>query len=148
MVNSVDFAKRLQLVFDYYQLNASTFAEKIGVGRASISHILSGRNKPSLDFVMKIINEFPEVELYWLLNGKGNFPSSKESQPSTPTFKNTTSVREDQQPEDQQKQQQTIASKDPQHPLNETKIASSTKAIAKVLILYTDGSFDSFSPND
>ena len=46
--------------------------------RFSISHILSGRNKPSLDFVLKIIKEFPEVELYWLLNGKGNFPYSPQ----------------------------------------------------------------------
>ena len=56
---------------DYYNESASSFAEKIGVQRSSISHILSGRNKPSLDFVLKVLSSFPEVELYWLLNGKG-----------------------------------------------------------------------------
>lgn len=74
MVNMEQFAKRLQNIFDYYDLNASAFADRIDVGRASISHLLSGRNKPSLDFVLRVVKTFPEVELYWLLNGKGSFP--------------------------------------------------------------------------
>ncbi|MDX1316792.1 MAG: helix-turn-helix transcriptional regulator, partial [Xanthomarina gelatinilytica] len=69
MINNEEFSKRLQKVMDYYNESASSFAEKIGVQRSSISHILSGRNKPSLDFVLKVLSSFPEVELYWLLNG-------------------------------------------------------------------------------
>lgn len=74
MINSKDFTKRLQQIIDFYSLSASSFADKIGVQRSSISHILSGRNKPSLDFTMKVLSSFPEVDLYWLLNGKGVFP--------------------------------------------------------------------------
>ena len=65
MINNEEFTKRLQKVIDYYGETASSFAEKIGVQRSSISHILSGRNKPSLDFVLKVLSSFPEVELYW-----------------------------------------------------------------------------------
>ena len=54
MINTEEFTKRLQKVIDYYGESASSFAEKIGVQRSSISHILSGRNKPSLEFVLKI----------------------------------------------------------------------------------------------
>jgi len=79
MINTEEFTKRLQKVIDYYGETASSFAEKIGVQRSSISHILSGRNKPSLEFVLKIFAAFPEVELYWLLNGKGVFPCTKQS---------------------------------------------------------------------
>ncbi|MEZ4793629.1 MAG: helix-turn-helix transcriptional regulator [Gelidibacter sp.] len=82
MINSDDFANRLEKVIGFYGETASSFAEKIGVQRSSISHILSGRNKPSLDFVLKVLSVCPEVELYWLLNGKGSFPyisSSEES---------------------------------------------------------------------
>ena len=75
MINTQKFAERLKIVLDYYGLSAASFADKIGVQRSSISHILSGRNKPSLDFVMKILNTYPEVDLYWILNGKGHFPS-------------------------------------------------------------------------
>ena len=78
MVNIDDFVKRLEIILDYYTLNASSFADKIGVQRSSMSHLLSGRNKPSLDFVLKILDVFPDVDLYWILNGKGSFPKSKD----------------------------------------------------------------------
>lgn len=78
MVNIEDFIKRLEIILDYYSLNASSFADKIGVQRSSLSHLLSGRNKPSLDFILKILEVFPDVDLYWILNGKGNFPKNSE----------------------------------------------------------------------
>jgi len=76
MINSQDFIKRLQIIIDHYQLSAASLADKIAVQRSSISHLLSGRNKPSLEFVLKLVRQFPEVNLYWLLNGTGNFPST------------------------------------------------------------------------
>ena len=78
MVNIDDFVKRLEILLDYYSLNASSFADKIGVQRSSMSHLLSGRNKPSLDFVMKIMEVFPDVDLYWILNGTGSFPKNED----------------------------------------------------------------------
>lgn len=74
MVNTDEFIKRLEIILDYFSLNASSFADKIGVQRSSMSHLLSGRNKPSLDFILKIIDVFPDVDLYWILNGSGSFP--------------------------------------------------------------------------
>ncbi len=80
MVNTEAFIKRLQRVLAYYDLSASAFADSIAVQRSSISHLLSGRNKPSLEFVLKVVKKYPEVNLYWLLNGKGEFPSLKSGQ--------------------------------------------------------------------
>ncbi|MFH6991418.1 helix-turn-helix domain-containing protein [Flavobacterium sp. FlaQc-48] len=80
MVNIDDFVKRLEIILDYYSLNASAFADKIGVQRSSMSHLLSGRNKPSLDFVMKILEVFPDVDLYWILNGQGSFPKIEKEE--------------------------------------------------------------------
>ena len=77
MVNTEEFTKRLKIIIEHYNISAAILAEKMSVQRSSISHILSGRNKPSLDFVMKILKSFPEVELYWLLNGVGEFPKKK-----------------------------------------------------------------------
>jgi len=79
MVNIDDFIKRLEIILDYYNLSASAFADKINVQRSSLSHLLSGRNKPSLDFIIKVIDVFPEVDLYWILNGKGVFPKSENT---------------------------------------------------------------------
>jgi len=60
-------------------ISASKFADEIGVQRSSISHILSGRNNPSLDVVQKILKRFPDINPEWLLAGKG--PMIKEKVP-------------------------------------------------------------------
>jgi|SRR5690606_38311249 len=124
MINSEDFAKRLEKVITYYGETASSFAEKIGVQRSSISHILSGRNKPSLDFVLKVLSEFPEVELYWLLNGKGQFPSV---------------------PSSVEKTVKTFSKTDLDPNVENLQIPSTeNKSIERIVIFYKDGSFRNF----
>lgn len=125
MINSKDFSKRLEKVIDFYGETASSFSEKIGVQRSSISHILSGRNKPSLDFVLKVLSVYPDVELYWLLNGKGSFPSTSSSEnkkfekietdTSTSTIQNAENVS-----------------------------SSNDKSIERIVIFYKDGTFKNF----
>lgn len=63
-------SERLQLIIKANKLSASEFADTIGVNRASLSHVLSGRNKPSMDFLSKIIEHFPNVNASWLLTGE------------------------------------------------------------------------------
>ena len=87
MVNSTDFGNRLQKILDYYNISATELSNQIKFNRSTISHLLSGRNKPSLDFVMRILQKYPEVELYWLLNGKGVFPASIKNPTSTDDLK-------------------------------------------------------------
>jgi len=125
MINSSDFAKRLQKVIDFYSESASSFAEKIGVQRSSISHILSGRNKPSLDFILKILASYPEVELYWLLNGKGSFPNNDTNE----NIQNKGMVK--------QPVLESVASK-------ALKKQQQEKTIDKIIIFYSDGSFKSY----
>ena len=69
MVNSADFVYRVNKIMGYYQLSPSAFADKIKVQRSSISHLLSGRNKPSLDFVLKVVKEFDSVDV--IINAPG-----------------------------------------------------------------------------
>ena len=85
MVNSTDFAKRLGEILEFYSITATAFSEMLQVNRSTISHLLSGRNKPSLEFVLKVLKAFPEVELYWLLNGEGHFPTPTTKQNSEPS---------------------------------------------------------------
>ena len=61
MVNNFEFAERLKNVMEYYNLTATALADSIAIQRSSISHLLSGRNKPSLDFVMKVLEKYPDV---------------------------------------------------------------------------------------
>lgn len=63
---------RILLILKTQNLTSSQFADEIGVQRSNISHILSGRNNPSLEFVTKIIKRFPDLSLEWLIFGKGS----------------------------------------------------------------------------
>ena len=54
MLDTLGIIQRIQDIMEQRQFSASAFAEKIGVQRSSISHLLSGRNKPSLDLLVKI----------------------------------------------------------------------------------------------
>ena len=67
----MEFKDRFTKVIEYSKLTPAEFAEEIGVQRSSISHIISGRNKPSLDFITKIKTAFPKFEWEWLINGEG-----------------------------------------------------------------------------
>lgn len=59
-------------------MNPTLFADEIGVQRSSISHILSGRNNPSLDIITKILNRFSDVDSNWLVLGKGSLVQKSE----------------------------------------------------------------------
>lgn len=130
MINNEDFIKRLQKVIDYYGESASSFAEKIGVQRSSISHILSGRNKPSLDFILKVLHAFPEVDLYWLFNGRGHFPLNVENENDRAQNKTN-----------HQPAPQTTETKINQQILTENP---EDKTIERIVIFYSDGTFKSF----
>lgn len=133
MVNTEDFAKRLHKILEFYELSAAAFSDKIEVGRSSISHILSGRNKPSLDFVMKIVKSFPEVELYWLLNGKGSFPPSEKPEKQLEESKVSDSSKLQNLPTSaEEKQTPAFLPKGQQKP------------ISKIVIFYEDGTFEAF----
>ena len=62
---------RIQLILKSMNLSPSQFADQISVQRSSLSHILSGRNKPSLDFVSKVLTSYPDISSDWLLFGTG-----------------------------------------------------------------------------
>jgi transcriptional regulator with XRE-family HTH domain len=62
---------RIRQLLEYKQLTPTQFADLIGVGRPVMSHILSERNKPSLEVVQRMISAFPDISLPWLLSGTG-----------------------------------------------------------------------------
>lgn len=70
--------ERILLLMKSLGLNPAQFADEIGVQRSSISHIISGRNNPSLDIVTKILNKFPDIDSNWLVIGKGSLVGKNE----------------------------------------------------------------------
>lgn len=134
MVNSKDFVKRLEKILDYYNLTATAFAEEIAFNRSTISHLLSGRNKPSLEFVMKVLQKFPDVEMNWLLFGKGTFPSPTENKTAVlSSSQNVTSETE---------KTMDLFTEENTTPKNKNpEVIQKTSQIEKIIIFYKDGSF-------
>ena len=62
---------RLNQLLDVEHLSPSKFADHIGVQRSSVSHVLSGRNNPSFDFLSKTLKAFPDLNADWLILGQG-----------------------------------------------------------------------------
>ena len=139
MDNSNSFTNRLQNLLDYYSLSASGLATKIGIQRSTISHVVSGRNKPSLDFVMKILHTFNEVTIEWLIDGKGSFPKLENSSINTiaKTIENPSPT-----PTKKIESERNENITDAVSELIPTKTKG--KEIKKVILLYKDGSFESF----
>ncbi len=69
---------RFEQILAFYQLSSAQFADNIGVQRSSISHIVSGRNLPSFDFIQKMLIKYPEIDANWLITGKGSLTRSAE----------------------------------------------------------------------
>lgn len=69
--------ERISKIIEYSNLTPSEFADEIDVQRSSISHITSGRNKPSLEFIIKIKSRFPELLWDWLVTGEGEMLKSE-----------------------------------------------------------------------
>ncbi len=130
-------------------LTSTKFADVIGVQRSSISHILSGRNKPSYDFIEKMLLSYPEIDAQWLITGKGNmflnqpslFKSEAEtsekvlSSPESHIQNSVNSISEIRETEKEKEITPKI------HHLSDEK-----KIIEKVLIFYQNGTFKEFIP--
>ncbi|MDA8971301.1 helix-turn-helix transcriptional regulator [Flavobacteriaceae bacterium] len=132
MVNTSNFSKRLQKILDFYGVTATLFSEKIAFNRSTISHLLSGRNKPSLEFVMKVLQTYPEVDLYWLLYGKGSFP--------TPLNKVNTQIKAT-------NKQNTLPGVEAENSVFENMALknSNTSAIERIILCYKDGTFKQYN---
>ena len=132
MVNTSNFSKRLQKILDFYGVTARSFSEKIAFNRSTISHLLSGRNKPSLEFVMKVLQTYPEVDLYWLLYGKGSFP--------TTVNKVNTQIKAT-------SKQNTVPGVEDENSVFENMALKNqnTSAIERIILCYKDGTFKQYN---
>ena len=142
--------KRLQQFLAAENISQAQFADTIGVARASISHILAGRNKPGFDFIESTARHFPALNLEWLITGRGRMYNSAKTAPDDPTgpISPLTDTADDTlftEPEYRtEKPLSPLA--EPQKTFNNSldKITQSfdnQKTITKVIIYYSDNTF-------
>lgn len=80
-------------------VSQAQFADKVGVARASVSHILAGRNKPGFDFIERMSRHYPNLSLDWLINGKGRMykDAGNEKSPATVPHEDEKPILRDQE---------------------------------------------------
>jgi len=142
--------KRLQQFLAAENISQAQFADTIGVARASISHILAGRNKPGFDFIESTARHFPALNLEWLITGRGRMYNSAKTAPGGPTgpISPLTDTADDTlftEPE-YRTEKPFSTRQEPQNtsinPLDDNiQVVNKQKSISKIIIFYSDGSF-------
>ena len=154
----MDLNKRIEQIIIDKGLSPSYFADTIGIQRSSISHILSGRNKPSLDIIQRILKVFPDIDRDWLLFDS-EIPQQKTPQINRQQPVNQANTRQslfEQTPRESPKTFQTepdVVKSSVNIPVKR-KIerptvppVSSSKHIERIMIFYTDGTFEEKRPS-
>lgn len=164
--------ERLRRLMKAEAINSSRLAEILGIQSSGISHILSGRNNPSFDFVVKILNRFPQVNPDWLITGKGpmyrdsvkNATSQPDSMvsdtvPERAPLADTVSPVAESSVKDEVSdfgipipdmsgaQNSVLADTDDARKFVSSVSEHSSKNVERVVVMYSDGTFDNYSPN-
>jgi DNA-binding protein len=154
--------ERIMQVMAQKGLTSSQFAETIGIQRAAMSHITSGRNNPSLDVMKKILMRFPDISSDWLLMEKGPMlrvapliaetpePKERSANLFTPSPSPLRSTATD------GVEKQTVETATPSTSLSEAPMTPDTelvprptqivREVRRIMIFYSDGTFESFVP--
>lgn len=143
------FSSQLQKIMHHFKLSTTELADKISVPKATISHLISERNKPSLEFIMKLHTNFPTLNLEWLIYAKEPFLLEDIAERNDAFLiydipaladnldQNETEIHQENIPEDLPK---TIVQTE------EKSLSYQTKQIESIVIFYNDGSFKQYNP--
>jgi DNA-binding XRE family transcriptional regulator len=155
---------RILAIIREEEMTNARFAQEIGVQSSSISHITSGRNKPSIDLITKILSRFPGISAEWLLQGKGKMYKSDNVIDLNPVINQTSSAQPDlfstpkppvvnpvqqvQQNGEHEKAPESIS--EPVSSISDEIPAQygnrSGKQVEKVIVFYSDKSFTEYRP--
>jgi len=131
---------RLLRFMTHNRLTASRFADEIGVQRSGISHILSGRNQPSYDFIVKIMKRYPEISLDWLILGSGQMLKGTGEDADSVSSGFITQEKMHVDPADPEE------FRDPENNHENKKITNVT-SIDQIVIFFADRSFKPYFPS-
>ncbi len=153
------FSKQLQKIMQHFGLSTTELAEKILVPKATISHLISERNKPSLEFIMKLHTTFPTLNLEWLIYEKEPFLITDIYQNQTEKDQTETTVLNEilevKTMNEIEKEDQIKIESEESEPKNinqnitenqENILSFQSKEIDCIVIFFNDGSFKKYNP--
>ena len=140
---------RLKQFLAAENISQAQFADRIKIGKANVSHVLAGRNKPGYDFISAIIAGFPQLNVNWLFFGTGKMYNSTPSVSNSVDLDKQDSIFSDYQSEllfanyDDEPVQQvnTQASIVSNALIDEPKVVVKQRSVSKVIVMYDDGTF-------
>lgn len=121
----MELIDRIKVVMKVNQLSASQLADEIGVQRSNVSHVLSGRNKPSFEFIHKLLVRFPRVNAHWLITGQSQPEIGEVGDEGVPTSNENSKITSD--PEGISPRQE------------------SDGEVERIVVFYADGTFKDYA---
>ncbi len=126
-------------------LTSTKFADEIGVPRPSISHILSDRNKPSLEIVQKMYRRYPELGFNWFIEEEEN---ATKTVTQTPNSQTVTSTKRPEYSPRESNERKTPELTTAQQNLNPNIMTNfSNGSIARIMVVFNDGTIQEFKMN-
>lgn len=142
---------RLKQFLAAENVTQAQFASTIGIGKANISHVLSGRNKPGYDFIKAIMVGYPHLNINWLLLGTGKMydmsqpPMERPAPDGTIVFENDDLPLFDEDEPTAEESAETFQEEDisaaPAEQPADTQTSVKQRKISKIIVLFDDGSF-------
>ncbi len=156
----MDINEKIREFIIYKDLQPSKLADELGISRPMMSHVLSGRNKPNIEIVMKILSKYPDLNPEWLNGNAPNMFREGASQESylqenrqenkyiTPTIQpnSTQNLFNNQNNHQEIEEEKTEKAKfqENNEVLQKKPKKSEGKTIEKIIVFYTDKSFDTY----
>lgn len=139
--------ERLQYIINNEGVTNLRFAEMLGVNPASISHILSERNKPSFDFVVKIAEKLPQYNLRWLLTGCGEPLETPQTLELSQAKLFNTEPMEQRSQEERQPTENATTKEEPHLAAPEENINNTQQTTtSRLIVCFPDGTFSEYTP--
>ncbi len=160
----MDEKEKIEKIMQTENLNSVQFAAEIGIQGSTLSHILNGRNKPSLDVLKRILNRFRKINSDWLILDIGSMYRTERNSQTLSLFDNidentSESVNYNQKTDEKRNQQKeannlkseknTEIAKNAllQQELSKVETSVAEKKVKKIIVYYSDNTFEEFTPN-
>lgn len=144
----VNMKDRIVKIMERERMGQAQFASAIGIQRAAMSHIISGRNNPSLDVMLKILHRYPQLNPDWLLFGKGEMLRSSDSSVEQVEDQVKTPAQLHLMADDHVEVSQAALNteREPLEKQMAISVEKTSKTVSRIMVFYSDNTYDTFVP--
>ncbi len=142
--------ERIKKIIEYENISNNKFADITGIQRSGLSHLINGRNKPSLDVIQKILETFDYINTDWLLFGKGSMIKEEKKERQAVLFPEHIDNKViEESKENNSKSEENLTDNTAEKILFDSREdKNADKKIKKIVIFYSDKTFSDFSPEN